>query len=673
MYSEENKSSTLAKFLSIYDYVFVDTCSLMEDGFPSFMDTLSASKEYWKEGLRVIVPGECVAELKKHSRSKDNQEARIEAKRALKILHHDKWHGKTLEIAKPIGENDFADNALYTLVSSLRIQNKILIITQDKTLTTDLKHLNNLDSQHGRYLDVYRIKADGSLENNPGESAEHIRENAGRHSASQNYEDRRSRFSRDHERKSPFHRYEKSAPAHYESRKETVEVSESKPVFHPEIVSSDERLFGNLNNPNYPVNKRLVDIDAQLKLLSSLPKADLDKLELACTYDELKTLHQKYAGSSYSAEPLAKEETKPVIKEVKPVAKEETKPISKLVPLPKVEEKKIVHTESPKGWFEFGHDIVDGAIKCGTHYGILFRDPSIPYFKEAHGPYDVTSLDVEKAAEKIHLTKTGETADISLGSLSLHVEKTDRDYKVWLVLPSTSSKKEEGTKEVSPAVNADKIPAKKDVIPAKAAPEAKKPGESKPHHVSRKHETKTAAIKANKKVSHAKATTSNSGDKKMVDKVQNKVIASPDSTSAVPVGASLIVGVPTDEGRRSYIERRSRRLDNVELETAKPTGEQKAAGHAARSNKKNSLTKAENHKATVKKSEVVSKTLANVQASEKRLNANLSNHNYPLKNRIRDLKAQDAMLNSLSDDEKKKLKYNHSLIVSKLGELEKNK
>src|SRR5574344_2350649 len=129
MYSEENKSSTLAKFLSIYDYVFVDTCSLMEDGFPSFMDTLSASKEYWKEGLRVIVPGECVAELKKHSRSKDNQEARIEAKRALKILHHDKWVHKILEVTKSNTNYGFADNAIYTAVSSLRIQNKVLIIT----------------------------------------------------------------------------------------------------------------------------------------------------------------------------------------------------------------------------------------------------------------------------------------------------------------------------------------------------------------------------------------------------------------------------------------------------------------------------------------------------------------------------------------------------------------
>jgi rRNA-processing protein FCF1 len=670
MYSEENKSSTLAKFLSIYDYVFVDTCSLMEDGFPSFMDTLSASKEYWKEGLRVIVPGECVAELKKHSRSKDNQEARIEAKRALKILHHDKWHGKTLEIAKPIGENDFADNALYTLVSSLRIQNKILIITQDKTLTTDLKHLNNLDSQHGRYLDVYRLKDDGSLEMNPGESAEHIRENAGRRSASQNYDSRRSRFSHD-DKRSTFHHYEKSATPRYEEHKERDEVKDVKPVFHPEIVASDERLFGNLNNPNYPTNKRLADIDAQLKLLSALPKSDLDKLELACTYDELKSLHQKLAGSSYSNEPVAAKV------EAKPVIKEETKPVSKPVVAPlKVEERKEVHAEAPKGWFEFGRDIVDGAIKCGTHYGILFRDPSIPYFKEAHGPYDITSDDIKNAASKVTLTKVGDSADIPLGPISLHAEKTERDYKVWLILAKPSTPKVEVAKEYSKPVSEDKIPAKKDIIPAKVAPEAKKPVENKVHRVVRKRETKVVAPKAPKKANHAKTLSTNTGDNKVVEKVTSKVVASPDSSTAVPVGASLIVGVPSDEGRRSYIERRSRRLDNVELETAKPTGEQKANRHANHVSKKNpSHSQGEIHedKSRSQKKETNSANLEKVQAAEKRLNANLGNPNYPTKNRIRDLKAQDAMINSLTNEEKQKLKYNHAVITSKLAELEKSK
>ena len=69
MYSEEIKSSNLAKFLNNFDKVFMDTCSLMEDSFPLFMDCLVKSREYWKDGLKVIVLGECMEELKKHSRT----------------------------------------------------------------------------------------------------------------------------------------------------------------------------------------------------------------------------------------------------------------------------------------------------------------------------------------------------------------------------------------------------------------------------------------------------------------------------------------------------------------------------------------------------------------------------------------------------------------------------
>ena len=55
MYSEETKPSNLAKLLNNFDKVFMDTCSLMEDSFPQFMDCLVKSHEYWKDGLKVIV------------------------------------------------------------------------------------------------------------------------------------------------------------------------------------------------------------------------------------------------------------------------------------------------------------------------------------------------------------------------------------------------------------------------------------------------------------------------------------------------------------------------------------------------------------------------------------------------------------------------------------------
>lgn len=238
MYQEELESSSLAKFLNEYDYVFVDTCSLMEDTFPLFMDKLVSSKEYWREELQVIVLGECLDELKKHAKEKSKERAssRLAAARALKIIRHDKWHTHALTITKTLGES-FADNAIYTRVSGLRIHNKLLVITQDKTLTTDLLKMNNLDSQKGRYLNVYRINQDSELEKNPGENGPKTSFNKKRDASS-------------------FQKEEKD-------NKKPIQLTKLQKT----LIQEDEKLSKNLANQNYKLKLKLRDIDDQLSRL----------------------------------------------------------------------------------------------------------------------------------------------------------------------------------------------------------------------------------------------------------------------------------------------------------------------------------------------------------------------------------------------------------------------
>lgn len=249
MYQEELNSSNLAKFLNEFDYVFVDTCSLMEDSFPLFMDRLASSKEYWREGLQVIVLGECIEELKKHAKEKKKEKnnSRIAAARAIKIIRHDKWHNKAITITKAEGEA-FADNAIFTKVSSLRIHNKILVITQDKTLTTDLLKLNQLDSQKGRYLSVYRITNESNLEKNPGETF-------------------KKEFNKKHDASS-FKQEEKD-----KKRKPLTKAQLT-------IIKEDDKLVKNLNNPNYKLKNKLTDIDLQLKRLKDIDQKLLSEIVL---------------------------------------------------------------------------------------------------------------------------------------------------------------------------------------------------------------------------------------------------------------------------------------------------------------------------------------------------------------------------------------------------------
>lgn len=279
MYNEELKSSKLAQFLNDYDYVFVDTCSLMEDSFPLFMDYLSKSKEYWKEDLQVIVLGECVEELKKHAKEKE-KDRKIAALRALKIIRHDKWHKKAFTITKAEGSS-FADNAIFTKVSGLRIHNKILVITQDKTLTTDLLKLNRLDSQKGRYLSVYRLTPHSELEKNPGENGEKT-------------------FNKKHETSS-FQKVEKD--------NKTVALNKAQKV----IIEEDNKLAKNLSNPNYKTKNKIKDIDNQLSKLNKLDENSLSALSLRFSKEDLLKKKEELLPSKKGEKKEIKKETSSVI------------------------------------------------------------------------------------------------------------------------------------------------------------------------------------------------------------------------------------------------------------------------------------------------------------------------------------------------------------------------
>ena len=279
MYNEELKSSKLAQFLNDYDYVFVDTCSLMEDSFPLFMDYLSKSKEYWKEDLQVIVLGECVEELKKHAKEKE-KDRKIAALRALKIVRHDKWHKKAFTITKAEGSS-FADNAIFTKVSGLRIHNKILVITQDKTLTTDLLKLNRLDSQKGRYLSVYRLTPHSELEKNPGENGEKT-------------------FNKKHEASS-FQKVEKD--------NKTVALNKAQKV----IIEEDNKLAKNLSNPNYKTKNKIKDINNQLSKLNKLDANSLSALNLRFSKEDLLKKKEELLPSKKGEKKENKKETSSVI------------------------------------------------------------------------------------------------------------------------------------------------------------------------------------------------------------------------------------------------------------------------------------------------------------------------------------------------------------------------
>lgn len=674
MYNEETGSSKLAKFLMIYDYVFLDTCSLMEDSFPAFMDTLSGSREYWKEGFEVIVLGECVEELEKHSKSKDNQEARIEAKRALKILHHDKhkWHGRILTITKSKSNDGFADHAIFTAVSELRIQNKVLIITQDRTLATDLRKLNNLDSQHGRFLAVYRLAGNGDLEENPGEMP---------NSSIKNYVSLTKptqTSSRPGIRMPLFHK------DHRPEEKRSKIVSAPQEDANNPIIANDRKLCANLNNPNYPNDRKASDIDAQLAALNALSSEDLGKLSLAYTKDQLIQEKVKLSQTVVAPRtPHAGENERPLPPRTIPPLVVDTK----TVPAPKAEPAKVekVAPTAPmapkparRSWYEFGYNVQEALTKAGAHNGIIFRDPFVAYFAAVHGPYDLTSKDLDEVAKNVGVLKIGESKDLPLGPLTAHIEKTERDWKASLeVMPK------------EPVITTTKTL----VMPAPAPEEkilvAKPEAASKEKQVSSTVVSTPETKKAAKAPSKAKTTSKTPAkverhSKKEVTPVAPQSVTAQDDHTAVPSGVTLVVGVPTNEGTKGFIERRARREDTTEFAVApnpnkparKNTHAIKAAPKAETKPAPKSV-KAPSKNVRAPKAMKVPSPLSplneTIVKEDKNLNAKINNPTYPVKDKIADLEAQKARLKGANAEQEKTLFFSKAKITAKIAELKKTK
>lgn len=579
MYKDENKPSALATYLSGYDYVVLDTCSLMDDNFPAWMDVLVASKEYWKDTLEVIIPKKCVEELKKHSRDKKDNAKRIAAKRALKIVGHARWH-KIFTFYKESKNENFADNVIYTFASGKRIKFKVLIVTQDKTLASDLRTLNELSSQHGRYVDIDRINSLSELEKNPGET-----------------------FPKPNERstRSTYGKYRPKVDITIKEEKKTIAVAVEKKGTE-DVIRFDRILSANLDNPNYPNNKKLGDIKKQLSALALLSTTEKDALHLA--YNESQLISKAAALEAIivsSVTPLSpnviKKAEEPKIflnkenkteKVIKEPSKEDT---------PKVEvSKKLEQPVAPlpvvkKVWLESGRTYEEALNRALLSKGIIVRDPTVPYFALVHGCADLTINDISTFLSSVANLEAPGFHEGKLKQISIRFEKTDHDYRAGVVSLSPtealSSKKtlktegkEEPIKVPSPKAKKVKEEKTKDVEKAKpvvVATISEETVQTAPKSVE--------FVPAKKPIPNAKTKEEPVAKPLQSGGIQpSTLIFAPRgqeiekvNTIAVPSGATLIVGVPDDDSKRMYIERKSRRAELGTAEKKQPTKPKKTS------------------------------------------------------------------------------------------------
>ncbi len=614
-HTQETKSRELAKFLSNYDCIFVDTCSLMEESFPEFASDLRALHEddYWTE--KIIVLEECVNELKKHEKSKEAGK-RIDAKGALKVLRRDRWrpgHAKIFEIEKTKRKSlGFADNVLYNLVNELRSRKRILVITQDKKLAYDLRGLNHLGSQKGRRVDVYKLRRDSGLEENFGENengfSPHIKN--------------KNVVSTTPKTEKPLQKPVTSVAA----TKETKSPKE-------EILMGEKRLSADLRDPKIAKDKKIKAINEQMVRLSSLSEQERSSLALAFTLEQLKKEREKLLNES-SALPSRRE------------ANKKEKP-SKAV-LPMKEEKPIEQAFSPekKVWTERGRNASFAFERLGEHYGWLFRDASIPFVKGVHGDYDLTAADLSKMDALTQNMKTKEEKEISFRGLAIHVLREENGYLLSLAVKETKAKVTE-----KPIAIAKKQPApnKKEEKKEKVV-EPKKDIDKKIQKAPIEN-PKTAKLPAN--------PPSKSIKKPVVTKVTEKPKTIMGGMAAVPPGVTLSVGEPRPKTLPSA-QKKPQTLEEKKTIKKQPVSDL----HRVK------LSEGQANEAA-KKSRLPSPNFMEASKNDKKLNANLNNPNYPKEAKIKDLKSQIALIRTLKPNETKKLLLGLRVLEGRLKELSK--
>lgn len=608
MFIKEKKASELAELVNPFDYVILDTCSLMDENFPEWMDVLIDAKNYRKKNQQIIVFKTCILELKKHIKNKKDDSKRIAAKRALKIVRRGKWR-RLLTIVKNSESQNFADNVIYVKVSTDRINSRVAVITQDKKLAYDLISLNNLASQRGYKVFVYKLAANGLLEKNLG--APSIKENYPKQSVKENSKEKKENIF---------------------------------PYAIVKAMEMDSKLKDSLSSQTYPNDKKILDIKHQLSNLDRLSVEEKKKITLTYDASKLNALLRKLMSDSKQ-------------KEATPVVKKEA---NKSEHIKKKEEAK------PKLYFGNGKTIEEALNDVSSHYELMYRDPSVPYVSSIHGRADLTISDYRIIVEKVtsSLSK-GNKSSFYYSSFEIICEKTSNGYHIYMDFDAKNpkDKKVNPKKTVKEAKEAEQARPVKPVAPTKPIDSTKKP-EKEVVSASKdikKEETKEkmpTKLEAKKKVAAKKKTKPVKETAKKESKTENKpevLVSAPKQEIAqtvVPNGATLIVGEPSSTKKAaSSSKKEAKKESSTKKKGNEPSKKQPAKARPSKESKKTSTE--------------------DIMAFDKRLKAVLTNPNYPAEDKIKDIKKQHEAIKNLSPEDKKKLFFGARKLNSLLIELSK--
>lgn len=656
MYKDEKPSSDLAELINPFDYLIVDTCSLMDPNFPDWMDILENAREYRKQGQPIYVFYKCFEELKKHAKNKLDDTKRIAAKRALKILRHARRR-KLLTLTKKEKNQNFADNAIFVQASTDRINMRLAVITQDNKLASDLLKLNEQMSQRGHNVYVFRIGEKGVLERNRG------------------FRDKRTPANGQFAKQSFVRDQKPSQNKHYEPER-------SKPLDTSAVLAADEVIKIHSGDSSYPTESLIKEVKDQLRALSKFPYAQVKTIPLKVNVTELNRIIREAKPAKQDKPVEAKKPEKPVEKEA---PKQDVAPSAPSQATPTIAIHPVQKKANAYSWYGFGHSVKDAVLDVAGHYGIVFRDSTLPYIAVAHGPLDVTNLTLQGIVSDIEpKLKDTESAEYMGKGYSFRIETAFKGFRAYI---NIGEQKREDTPSKAPQ-KTEKPIAK----PAKANPVEQKPESEQPKQPSGPTVQEDAAVPAGASlvVGIPSDKVKNRIERKARMEDPSQPTAAPKKRGRPAKKASNAVEKPTSETKKSPAKKTAAKkpaeakeaVSQLPAAEAKPTAKRAVkktpaakAGEAKKPEEKKEAKKASEKKSTAKKpaakkpaSKKDERTpFEQAKAADVRLKAVISNSKYSPEDKEKDLEAQLELLKKLTPEQRDELNYGMDAIKGMLA------
>ena len=148
------------QILMSHNRTIVDTCFILNKGFRPLVEGIVPTAI--SSGCQLCIPYSVLNELKKLSKDIFQPELRLKAIDMLSFIDKLVNRGIALYLGCE-SDNSHADSKILEYVTANRSDEHIAVLTQDKSLSSDLIMLNDMKSFLGRNVEVYKIDQTGKL------------------------------------------------------------------------------------------------------------------------------------------------------------------------------------------------------------------------------------------------------------------------------------------------------------------------------------------------------------------------------------------------------------------------------------------------------------------------------------------------------------------------------